>query len=170
MLLDKRFDWKLLVATVPVGMVGTWVLDAGRLVFMRFGLMEDLPPFLGRRVINLISGKTRMGAVVEEEPPQKLETVAGYEIHYVNGVVLAALYALAVPRKRLGATSGVVYGITFPELAMMLAMMPSMGHGVADRKMQHSRKTLLATGLNHVFWGAALGKMMKSAAEITRKL
>jgi hypothetical protein len=85
-------------------------------------------------MLNLRRSQTRMGANVEEEPKHPLEVVTGYQAHYVNGVILAALYALAVPRKRLGLKSGVVYSLVFPEAAMMLVMLPAMWMGPAGSK------------------------------------
>lgn len=170
MLIERRLDWKLLTACVPVGMVGAWVLDAMRLVFQRLGMMPELPPMMGRRTMNLLQGRTKMGADVMREPQQELESVAGYQMHYVNGALLAAIYALVVPRDRLGAKTGIVYGLAFPEAAMMLAMLPAMGMGVAGAKGKGVKATLTSTGTAHVVWGAALGAMTKRAAEITRRM
>lgn len=85
MIFDRRLDWKLLLTSVPVGMMGTWVLDSMRLVFQRLGMMPELPPMMGRRILNLISGDTRMGANVMSEPRRELESVTGYQVHYLNG-------------------------------------------------------------------------------------
>jgi hypothetical protein len=170
MIFDRRVDWKLLLASVPVGMMGTWVLDSMRLVFQRLGMMPELPPMMGRRILNLISGDTRMGANVRSEPPRELESVAGYQVHYANGVILAAIYALVVPRRRLGPASGIAYALAFPEAAMMLAMVPAMGMGVAGIKGKGAPKTLASTGTAHLVWGAALGALTGKAAELAQRV
>jgi hypothetical protein len=170
MLFERRLDWKLLATTVPVGMAGTWVLDSMRLLFQQFKMMPEMPPMMGRRMLNLRRSQTQMGANVEEEPKHPLEVVTGYQAHYVNGVILAALYALAVPRKRLSVKSGVVYSLVFPEAAMMLVMLPAMGMGPAGSKGMGVARVLPSTALSHVVWGAALGAMTEKAAKLTRRL
>jgi hypothetical protein len=46
MLVERRLDWKLLAATVPVGMAGTWVLDSMRLLFQQLKMMPEMPPMM----------------------------------------------------------------------------------------------------------------------------
>lgn len=170
MLLERRFDWKVLLASVPVGLAGTWVLDSMRLIFQAADMMPEMPQKMGRRVLNLMSGETEVGANVNEEPERKLETVAGYQVHYLNGVILAALYALVVPRRWLGAPSGVAYALGFPEATMMVAMLPAMGMGIAGSKGKGMPRILTSTGIAHIVWGAALGSMTRKAAQLTERL
>lgn len=84
-------------------------------------------------------------------------------------MILAALYALVVPRRRLGPASGIAYALAFPEAAMMLAMVPAMGMGVAGRKGKGVAKTLASTGTAHVVWGAPLGTLTRKAAELAER-
>ena len=127
-----RLNWTRLIVG---GLVGT----AAMTLVMRMGQAMGLPPM----DIGAMLGSKLGGSVV-----------LGWVAHFVNGTVLAIIYA-ALFVTRLpgpGFVRGALYAL-LPWIFLQLIVMPMMGHGLFGGSFGAAIGTLVA----HLVYGAVMG-------------
>lgn len=140
-----------LVAGALGGLVATVPMSAGMLAAQQAGVLGVQPP--KRLVRTLLPGG---GPHKEREGEDAIATVA----HLGFGVAGGAVYGLLVPRRVVGVTSGILYGLAVWAVSYQ-GWVPAIGAmPPADRDRPGRPATMVAV---HVVYGAVLGGIVRRA-------
>jgi hypothetical protein len=147
-----------LLAALPIGIGATLVVDVWAWLRRRaFG--TPLPDYalVGRWGGTLLRGQFRH-APVKSLPALRGERAAGWILHYVIGVLFAALLVGGagpdwVARPTLG--PALLVGLA-TVAAPWLLLQPALGAGVAARKTPHPNAARLQTLITHAWFGIGL--------------
>lgn len=133
------------------GLVATVPMSAGMIAARHAGILGEHPP--KRLVRSLLPGG---GPHKKRQGEDALATVA----HVGFGLVGGATYGLFVPRRVVGATSGILYGLVVWAVSYQ-GWVPAIGAmPPADRDRPGRPATMVAM---HVVYGAVLGRLVRRA-------
>lgn len=145
------------LATIAlVGAGATAVLDAWLLLLQRLGLPTMNFVLLGRWVGHGLRGRWRHAAIAQAAPVAG-ERGLGWLVHYLVGIVFAALLA-ALPGGWLQAPTlwpALAFGVGTVAVPLFV-MQPAMGLGFAARKTPAPLQNCARSLTNHAVFGVGL--------------
>ena len=145
------------LATIAlVGAGATAVLDAWLLLLQRLGLPTMNFVLLGRWVGHGLRGRWRHAAIAQATPLAG-ERGLGWLVHYLVGIVFAALLA-ALPGGWLQAPTlwpALAFGVGTVAVPLFV-MQPAMGLGFAARKTPAPLQNCARSLTNHAVFGVGL--------------
>ena len=145
------------LATIAlVGTGATAVLDAWLLLLQRLGLPTMNFVLLGRWVGHGLRGRWRHAAIAQAAPVAG-ERGLGWLVHYLVGIVFAALLA-ALPGGWLQAPTlwpALAFGVGTVAVPLFV-MQPAMGLGFAARKTPAPLQNCARSLTNHAVFGVGL--------------
>ena len=139
-----------------VGAGATAVLDAWLLLLQRLGLPTMNFVLLGRWVGHGLRGRWRHAAIAQAAPVAG-ERGLGWLVHYLVGIVFAALLA-ALPGGWLQAPTlwpALAFGVGTVAVPLFV-MQPAMGLGFAARKTPAPLQNCARSLTNHAVFGVGL--------------
>jgi hypothetical protein len=147
-----------LISAVPLGVGATAIMDLWGLA-RRPLLGQSVPDYrmLGRWVGLMGRGRFRH-KVISEAPPVHGERALGWAVHYLTGIIFAALLLvfaghgwLQHPEPGAALATGVL-----SVAAPFLLMHPAMGAGIASRRTSNPARARAQSLLTHAVFGAGL--------------
>ena len=148
----------LWLATALLGVLATAVMDLGSLLLHRLA-GAPLPNYtmVGRWVGHMPAGRLRHAAIAAA-PAVRGERALGWAIHYLTGIVFAAVLLAVVGPDWLRAPTfapAMLVGLA-TVAAPFLLMQPCMGAGIAARRMPDPATARKRSLINHGLFGLGL--------------
>lgn len=143
---------------LPIGIGATAVMDLCSLILARLGV-TPMPNYalVGRWVAYMPRGRFRHDAIAAAAPMPG-ERAIGWSVHYLTGVVFAAVLLAVwgldwVHRPTLAPALIVGFATV---AAPFLLMQPGMGAGIAARRTPHPATARIRSLVNHGLFGLGL--------------
>lgn len=146
----------ILLSTL-IGIGATAVMDAWLMFLKRCGVQTLSMAFIGRWVGHLARGQVRHAPIARAEPVPG-ELALGWLMHYLTGVVFAALL-LAIEGIAWGRSPTLLpaFAVGLATVAVpLLLIQPAMGAGLLARKTPTPRANCLRSLANHGVFGLGL--------------
>ena len=144
---------------ILIGIGSCVVFDVWQLIFQIF---TSIPPsnwtLVGRWFIGFISNGHLIANQLSEQPEAQNETITGWTVHYIVGIVYAYMLFILVQFGILEPTvsHGVVFGIV-SVLVPWLFFMPAMGNGILANKAPNPKIACGLALMMHSLFGLSLG-------------
>lgn len=146
-----------LMYALLIGIGATAVMDLCSVALQRLGIPMPNYALVGRWVAHMPRGRFRHDAIAAAAPMAG-ERAIGWSVHYLTGVVFAALL-LAVWgldwAQRPTLAPALTVGIA-TVAAPFLLMQPAMGAGIAARRTPHPATARVRSLVNHGLFGLGL--------------
>jgi hypothetical protein len=146
------------IYTIAIGIGATVTFDLwGQFLRIAFKIAPSNICLVGRWVLSMRDGVVRHSTIITA-PPKRGECVAGWIVHYLTGIVFAALFLFAAGPAWVADPTvipAVGYGIV-TVLAPFLIMQPLFGFGVAASKTPNPGQSQFRSIMNHTAFGAGL--------------
>lgn len=145
------------VSIIAIGCGATLVMDAWLVVLRRLGVRTASFGLIGRWVAHIFRGRFVHPAIAKAEPVRG-EDALGWAVHYLIGIVFAALL-VAMAGTGWIQTPTAVPAILFGVISVgapLLIMQPAMGSGFLASKTPTPLANCLRSVVNHSVFGAGL--------------
>lgn len=149
---------EIAVAVILTGVGATLVMDSGSL--LRRSLTGAALPnyaFVGRWISHLAQGRVHHRSIAAA-PVVRGELAVGWLVHYLTGIIFAALLLAAVGADWFARPTPVPALLTglATVLAPFLVMQPAMGAGFAASRTPRPAAARLQSLFNHAIFGLGL--------------
>lgn len=145
------------ISIIAIGCGATLVMDAWLVVLRRLGVRTASFGLIGRWVAHIFRGRFVHASIANAEPVRG-EDALGWAVHYLIGIVFAALLVAMTGTGWIQAPTAVpaiLFGVISVG-APLLIMQPAMGSGFLASKTPTPLANCLRSVVNHSVFGAGL--------------